>query len=131
MSELELGGDLRQRIEPSARAAPCIRQRERIEPCRHERCKSAVAVHRIDQIEYGQRPAGGQSIKLTEVGGECHDLGGVTERAERTGYGVRRHQSVDLVGTAFRRRVHDRDEALAAGHQAVLRRRSVSLRANP
>ena len=55
--KLQLGADLRQRVEPGIGAGARIRQSDRIEPRRHHRREPAVAADRIDQIEDEQRTA--------------------------------------------------------------------------
>ena len=73
----------------------------------------------------------GQGIELREIGRKADDLGGEAERLERATDGLRGNNRVDLVGAAFRRRMHDRDEAAGARHQARFRSRSPPLRLRP
>ena len=122
MSEPELGDDLGERVEPRTRPGAGIGKPKGIEPCRHHRRQAAVAGDGIGEVEHEERPARGQRLEARKVVVKPDDLGGIAEPRDGSGHGPGGGDRVDLVGAAFRRRVHDRDEARRACHHACFRR---------
>ena len=131
MGEPELGADFGECVEPGAGPGAGIVKCKRVEPGRHHRREPAIPCHGIDQVEDEEGAACGQRLEASEVGGKPDDLGGVAEPRESARHRLSGDDRVDLVGTALRRRMQNRDETCRSRHQARFRPGSSVLRLSP
>src|SRR5262249_12938841 len=120
-----------ERVGPGARTTSLKAKPELTAPRRGPRGEPSGSPHRLDKVEHGERPQGPQAVKLDQVWPKRDYARGKARALQRGGDSLGGNDRVELIGAVFGRRVDDRNEAPAASHQALFRRRSSPGRARP